>query len=91
MQVGVSIPRELLEEIKGAVPPKKSLSAFLLELIEAGWESEGVVVTPDNAQGIMDSVSKITPVMEGNVQEQVIPLGDDAPFSKKKQVKGFGK
>jgi len=89
MQVGVSIPRELLEEIKGAVPPKKSLSAFLLELIEAGWEADGQGV--EEAQRIMDSVSKITPVMEGNVQEQVIPLGYDAPFSKKKQVKGFGK
>lgn len=39
MQVGVSIPRKFLEELKQAKEPNESLSAYLLDLIERGWES----------------------------------------------------
>ena len=39
MQVGVSIPNDFLDEIKQAKEADESLSAYLLDLIERGWDT----------------------------------------------------
>lgn len=63
MQVGVSIPNEMVDRLKSLKPEKQSLSNFVRELMELGLESYEI------SSFSPDKISKVTPAMEEVAEE----------------------